>query len=162
MGEYKTQRVKKIRKKHTSVGQCKTQRVKKKRKKHTSVGQYTTCGGRTCYSSSRRSLQKQQRKWNRLAFSRFSFGPVVALVIFNMWCVCVCVCACVCACMRVFVHVCVCVWVGVGVCAAGGTWHCVCSHVTRPEGSACGSVTKHWVSCCWSLLFLGISSSPSS
>ena len=121
MGEYKTQRVKKIRKKHTSVGQCKTQRVKKKRKKHTSVGQYTTCGGRTCYSSSRRSFQKQQRKWNCLAFSRFSFGPVVALIIFNMWCVCVCVCACVCACMRVFVHVCVCVWVCVGVCG------CVCS-----------------------------------
>ena len=90
---------------------------------------------------------RQQKKWNRLAFSRFSFGPVVALVNFNMWCVCVR--ACVHVCVFVCVHVCVCVC----VCAAGGTWHCVCSHVTRPEGSACGSVTKHWVSCCWSLFF---------
>ena len=35
------QRVKKKRKKHTSMGQYKTQRVKKKRK-HASVGQYKT------------------------------------------------------------------------------------------------------------------------
>ena len=106
---------------------------------------------------------RQQKKWNRLAFSRFSFGPVVALVSFNMCCVCVCVCVCVrvCACVRACVracmHVCVCVCVCacMCVCAAGGTWHCVCSHVTRPEGSACGSVTKHWVSCCcWSLFFI--------
>ena len=63
---------------------------------------------------------RQQKKWNRLAFSQFSFGPVVALVSFNMCCVCVCVLACVracvLACVCVCVHVCVCSWWYVALC----------------------------------------------